>query len=49
MTRLEPNPRIPVTFSKAKMDELKAFCDKRGMRIAEVIRRGVDLYMKGNR
>jgi hypothetical protein len=42
----ELNPRIVVTFDKAKYAALKSFCDKHGMRIAEVIRRGVQMYME---
>jgi ParG protein len=49
MKRLKPNPRIIVTFPREKMVEVKAFCNKHGMRIAEVIRRGVDLYIKSKK
>jgi len=39
-------PRIVVTFPKAQMARLKKYCDKTGMRMAEVIRRGVDQYIR---
>ena len=44
-TRTMKQPRIVVTFPKAQMARLKKYCDKTGMRMAEVIRRGVDQYI----
>jgi len=40
------SPRIVVTFPKAQMARLKIYCEKSGMRMAEVIRRGVDQYIR---
>jgi len=39
------SPRIVVTFPKVQMARLKRYCEKSGMRMAEVIRRGVDQYI----
>ena len=40
------NPRIVVTFPKLQMAQLKRYCEKTGLRMAEVIRRGVEQYIK---
>ena len=45
----KPSPRIVVTFPQNEMDTLKKFCEKTGMRLAEVIRRGVQEYIRKNK
>jgi len=42
----QASPRIVVTFPQAQMARLKTYCEKHGMRMAEVIRRGVDQYIR---
>ncbi len=46
MKKRKDNPRIPVTFEKDRYEQLKKFCEQRGIPIAEAIRRGVELFMK---
>ena len=46
MKKRKDNPRIIVTFEKDRYEQLKRFCEERGIPIAEVIRRGAELFMK---
>jgi Ribbon-helix-helix domain len=46
MKKSKDNPRIVVTFEKKRYEELKQFCQQRGIPLAEAIRRGVELFMK---
>jgi hypothetical protein len=46
MKKRKGNPRIIVTFEKNRYEQLKKFCEERGIPIAEVIRRGAELFMK---
>jgi hypothetical protein len=46
MHKNKDNPRIVVTFEKDRYEQLKKFCEQRGIPIAEVIRRGAELFMK---
>jgi hypothetical protein len=46
MQKSKDNPRIVVTFEKSRYGQLKKFCEERGISIAEVIRRGAELFMK---
>jgi hypothetical protein len=46
MQKDKDNPRIVVTFEKARYQQLKKFCQQRGIPLAEAIRRGVELFMK---
>jgi len=46
MQKGKDNPRIVVTFEKKRYEQLKKFCDERGIPIAEAIRRGAELFMK---
>lgn len=46
MKKRKDNPRIIVTFEKDRYEQLKRFCEERGIPIAEAIRRGAELFMK---
>jgi hypothetical protein len=46
MKKSEDNPRIVVTFEKDRYEQLKKFCEQRGIPIAEAIRRGAELFMR---
>jgi hypothetical protein len=46
MKKRKDNPRIIVTFEKDRYEQLKKFCEERGIPIAEAIRRGAELFMK---
>lgn len=47
MKKRKGNPRIIVTFEKDHYEQLKQFCDERGMPIAEAIRRTRSRYLDG--
>jgi hypothetical protein len=46
MQKGKDNPRIVVTFEKGRYEQLKKFCEQRGIPMAEAIRRGAELFMK---
>ena len=46
MKKRKDNPRIIVTFEKDRYEQLKRFCEERGIPLAEAIRRGAELFMK---
>ena len=35
-----------MTFEKDRYEQLKKFCEQRGIPVAEAIRRGAELFMK---
>ncbi len=46
MKKLGPNPRLIITLQRDRYQALKVFCQKNKIRMAEVVRRGIDRIME---